>query len=331
MREAGETAGAYAIGLGTLAVSDPHYVLKLSDQPIMFTIRPYRAEATFSPETANGNSGWYCTDVIITPPTGHSISVDGGQTWVSGSITLNENTGLFDYLLRSDQEDATKNAIANNSIQLNIDKISPVFTGIADRQDYCLSANFQVTDAHLKEVAVDGRAILPEEGVYFLKPGIHTVTATDLAGNTTIVTVSVHEKHTFSELSTNAEHHWYDCVMCGETVKEEAHSLKWVIIREATSTEPGLKQNRCTVCGYVQSTDEIPANRPTTPSIPPETTEPEDELPAPDDSETEPEKPEESISPETGDGSNLKWPVLLLICAGGFLGITFILQRQNCE
>lgn len=43
--------------------------------------------------------------------------------------------------------------------------------------------------------------------------------------------------------------HYHVCE-CGEILDQAAHSYKWVIDKEATSTSTGLKHEECTVCGH---------------------------------------------------------------------------------
>lgn len=52
--------------------------------------------------------------------------------------------------------------------------------------------------------------------------------------------------------------HYHVCE-CGEILDQAAHSYKWVIDKEATSTSTGLKHEECTVCGHQKEAVVIPA------------------------------------------------------------------------
>ena len=52
--------------------------------------------------------------------------------------------------------------------------------------------------------------------------------------------------------------HWNECVNCGDRMNETDHTFEWVIDKEATATEAGLRHEECTVCGYAKAAVEIP-------------------------------------------------------------------------
>ena len=52
--------------------------------------------------------------------------------------------------------------------------------------------------------------------------------------------------------------HWHKC-SCGEAVGKEDHDLEWVITKEATDKEAGLKHQECKTCGWRSADVEIPA------------------------------------------------------------------------
>ncbi len=51
--------------------------------------------------------------------------------------------------------------------------------------------------------------------------------------------------------------HYHVCE-CGAILDQAAHSYKWVIDKEATSTSTGLKHEECTICGHQKETVVIP-------------------------------------------------------------------------
>lgn len=67
--------------------------------------------------------------------------------------------------------------------------------------------------------------------------------------------------HQFSDQwSSNADGHWHACTVDGCDAKSDsaAHEFKWVVDKEATTTEKGSKHEECTVCGYKKAAVEIP-------------------------------------------------------------------------
>ena len=73
------------------------------------------------------------------------------------------------------------------------DTDAPVISGMEDGRTYYGRVEFSVTDANDFTVTVDGNAVSLEDGKYTIEPdnGSHTVTVTDIAGNTISVTVTV--------------------------------------------------------------------------------------------------------------------------------------------
>jgi len=54
----------------------------------------------------------------------------------------------------------------------------------------------------------------------------------------------------------------YRTCSCGdrqtEAIPATGHNMKWVTVKEATTSETGLKEYRCSTCGYVEKTETIP-------------------------------------------------------------------------
>ena len=110
-----------------------------------------------------------------------------------------------------------------------------------------------------------------------------------------------------SEWKNDADNHWHEC-SCGDKADKAAHDFKWVVDKEATATQKGSKHEECKVCGYKKAAVEIPATG--TP--------------------TEPGKPTDSDSPQTGDNSNMiLWIALLFISGGAVIGITVYSKKKK--
>ena len=266
-REPGESLGEYKYTIGTLTTNNSNYVLKLSDLSDTFMIEKYNMEALFSPEVPDGEDGWYKSSVTITPPAGHSLSVDGGKTWGTEPVTIGGFSGDFGYLLRSEKDDDTNGAIAVNSKNLNIDTVFPVIQGISDGETYCIQIEFRVQDTNLRNVLVNGKMISSHNGVYTLNAGEYTVAAFDMAGNCVIVSITVNASHIPGELIVDKEpsctqsgsgHR--NCTCCGETVESDVGILPlghkfgdWEIIVSPNCTESGSRERVCDVCGYTDT------------------------------------------------------------------------------
>ena len=110
-----------------------------------------------------------------------------------------------------------------------------------------------------------------------------------------------------SDWKNDAANHWHEC-SCGDKADKAAHDFKWVVDKEATATQKGSKHEECRVCGYKKAAVEIPATG--TP--------------------TEPGKPTDSDSPQTGDNSNMiLWIALLFVSGGVVIGIIVYSKKKK--
>ena len=105
--------------------------------------------------------------------------------------------------------------------------------------------------------------------------------------------------------------HRHECA-CGDKADTAAHTFKWVTDKEATATEKGSKHEECSVCGYKKAAIEIPATG------------------SGNGSADQPNKPDNTSSPQTGDTSNLMlWIALLFISGGVLTGVTVFDKRKR--
>ena len=135
-----------------------------------------------------------------------------------------------------------------------------------------------------------------------------TVCGYTMATETIPATGGGEHTHSYgSEWKNDADNHWHEC-SCGDKADKAAHDFKWVVDKEATATQKGSKHEECKVCGYKKAAVEIPATG--TP--------------------TEPGKPTDSDSPQTGDNSNMiLWIALLFISGGVLTGVTVFDKRKR--
>lgn len=60
-----------------------------------------------------------------------------------------------------------------------------------------------------------------------------------------------------TEWKYDKTNHWHECE-CGNKADITAHNFKWIVDKEATTTEKGSKHEECTVCGYKKTAVDIP-------------------------------------------------------------------------
>lgn len=60
-----------------------------------------------------------------------------------------------------------------------------------------------------------------------------------------------------TEWKYDETNHWHECE-CGNKADITAHTFKWIVDKEATTTEKGSKHEECTVCGYKKAAVDIP-------------------------------------------------------------------------
>ena len=135
-----------------------------------------------------------------------------------------------------------------------------------------------------------------------------TVCGYTMATETIPATGGGEHTHSYgSDWKYDADNHWHEC-SCGDKADKAAHDFKWVVDKEATATQKGSKHEECRVCGYKKAAVEIPATG--TP--------------------TEPGKPTDSDSPQTGDNSNMiLWIALLFVSGGVVIGIIVYSKKKK--
>ena len=57
--------------------------------------------------------------------------------------------------------------------------------------------------------------------------------------------------------SYNESKHYYECKNCGAIKGEEDHSFTWIVDKEATEEETGLKHEECNVCHYTKNENTV--------------------------------------------------------------------------
>lgn len=232
------------------------------------TFRTYDiAESNMYTVSGVNSNGWANSEVKLTAVSGYKIGKTDKQfdKRISFTNEIENGSGVF-YM-----KDAKGN-IYKGTISYNLDKTVPKISGATDGGIYCVSKSITVNDSHLKEVKDGDRVLGTSNREYTLSAGTHNITATDLAGNSTSITVTVNEEHdpnkddgncatavtckvcgnvvtpakshNFSgTLLSDQNGHWYECQNegCKQTSAKEAH------VSSGAATEDNAET--CTVCG----------------------------------------------------------------------------------
>ena len=233
------------------------------------TFRTYDiAESNMYTVSGVNSNGWANSEVKLTATSGYTISKTANGAF-DGSISFTDEAGSGVFYIKKTSD----GTIYKGTISYNLDKTVPKISGATDGGIYCVSKSITVNDSHLKEVKDGDRVLGTSNREYTLSAGTHNITATDLAGNSTSITVTVNKEHDPNEddgncatavtckvcgnvvtpakshnfsgtLLSDQNGHWYECQNegCNQTSAKEAH------VSSGAATED--KAETCTVCGY---------------------------------------------------------------------------------
>ena len=234
------------------------------------TFRSYEP-ATSEMYTISGvnANGWSNSEVKLTAASGYTIGKTASQFGSSISFTdeTDNGSGVFYIKKRSD------GTIYKGNVSYKLDKTAPIINGMDNNGIYCKKKEFTVTESYLAEVKDGSKVLGAWHEIYTLSEGTHNITATDIAGNSASMTVTVNASHTPNQddgdcstpvkcsvcgsVVTPAKNHnfsgtwksdqtghWYECQNdgCTQTSEKEAHVSSGAATEEQAET--------CTVCGY---------------------------------------------------------------------------------
>ena len=147
--------------------------------------------------------------------------VDYTGTFSTASLNLEEGKPyvIYGFLFTE-----FKSEIVINTDKIIIDKTAPAITGAKNGDVFCGEGNktLTVTDRYLDTVTVNGVAVTPnDKGEITLADARtpQTVVATDKAGNSTTLTVTVHASHSYKWQTENGQY-WGECEFCGDKVEK---------------------------------------------------------------------------------------------------------------
>ena len=150
-------------------------------------------------------------------------AVDYTGTFSTASLGLEEGKPyvIYGYLLTE-----SVNVVIINTDKIIIDKTAPTITGAKNGDVFCGEGDktLTVTDLYLDTVTVNGTAVAPnDKGEITLTDArtSQTVVATDKAGNSTTLTVTVHSSHSYQWQTENGQY-WGECEFCGSKTERKA-------------------------------------------------------------------------------------------------------------
>ena len=251
--------------------------------------------------------------------------------------------------------DESLNITYLRSDRLTLDNVQPVISGVENGKTYCGARTVTITEKYIDTVTVNGTTVeLDESGRFRLAPanGGQKIIVADKAGNTTEMTVTVNDGHTYGEWASNGDgthtrkctvdgcagsetkdcsggkatcRDKAKCAVCGKTYGEldaKNHAdLKHIPAKAATWVAEGnIEYWYCEGCGrYFSDRDGTKEIRKA------------DTVTAKRKSSSASAKPEDDPkSPGTGDTSNLAlWIALLLASGGAAIGTTVVSRRKK--
>ena len=251
--------------------------------------------------------------------------------------------------------DASLNITYLRSDRLTLDNVRPVISGVENGKTYCGARTVTITEKYIDTVTVNGATVeLDESDSFRLAPanGGQKIIVADKAGNTTEMTVTVNDGHTYGEWASNGDgthtrkctvdgcagsetkdcsggkatcRDKAKCAVCGaEYGKLDAKKhadLKHIPAKAATWVAEGnIEYWYCEGCGrYFSDRDGTKEIRRA------------DTVTAKRKSSSAAAKPEDDPkSPGTGDTSNLAlWIALLFASGGAAIGTTVVSRRKK--
>ena len=250
--------------------------------------------------------------------------------------------------------DASLNITYLRSDRLTLDNVQPVISGVENGKTYCGARTVTITEKYIDTVTVNGTTVeLDESDSFRLAPanGGQKIIVADKAGNTTEMTVTVNDGHTYGEWASNGDgthtrkctvdgcagsetkdcsggratcRDKAKCAVCGAEYGEldaKNHAdLKHIPAKAATWVAEGnIEYWYCEGCGrYFSDRDGTKEIRRA------------DTVTAKRKSGSATAKPEDDPkSPGTGDTSNLAlWIALLLASGGAAIGTTVVSRKK---
>lgn len=218
----------------------------------------YKSRQTVTLTAADEASGVTAIEYLLSEEDYTAAQLDGMTLQpYTAPVAITPDDRLIAYARITD---AAGNVTYLRSDGVVLDAAAPVIAGVDDGAVYCGSVTFTVTDAYLDTVTVDGTAAVsvPSRAAgstYIIEADSqpHTIVATDRAGNSTQVQITVNDGHTVGTPATCKAP--AVCRYCGESFGDPAPGnhgglLLRVTKVNATSTADGnIEYWYCSGCG----------------------------------------------------------------------------------
>ena len=272
----------------------------------------FTANGTNYTYTLQNDSGATSTLVTAVSGNGEPVSINGQALSTGGSATVAiSNSGTTDIVVVIGAKTYTLTILRNSGTGGNECGGGSEWKYDAENHWHeCSCGDKKDVAAHTaSDWIIDTPATATADGTKHKECTVCSYTmATETIPATIPATGGGEHTHSYgSEWKYNADNHWHEC-SCGDKADKAAHDFKWIVDKEATATQNGSKHEECKVCGYKKAAVEIPATG--TP--------------------TEPGKPTDPDSSQTGDNSNmLLWIALLFISGGAVIGITVCSKKKK--
>lgn len=225
----------------------------------------YKSRQTVTLTAADEASGVTAIEYLLSEEDYTAAQLDGMTLQpYTAPVAITPDDRLIAYARITD---AAGNVTYLRSDGVVLDAAAPVIAGVDDGAVYCGSVTFTVTDAYLDTVTVDGTAAVsvPSRAAgstYIIEADSqpHTIVATDRAGNSTQVQITVNDGHTVGTPATCKAP--AVCRYCGESFGDPAPGNHGGLLRRvakvnATSTADGnIEYWYCSGCGkyYLDAT-----------------------------------------------------------------------------
>ena len=237
MTETPKAVGTYTVKVDISGNDEYDEKSDVTNTEWIFTIS-YGTATEDMYSTTGINDGWAKGAVTVRAASGYTIGKTPEQFKESIEFSINETERIF-YI-----KDASSGKVYKGSVDYKLDTKEPVISGIQPATVYQDSAKFTVedTDSGLADVK-DGETSLGNSGTYEITThGEHTITAVDVAGNSTTQVVKVCADHRYS----NITYQWNEdnskceasaiCADCGKEVNESVNA-KVSITKQQSCTE----------------------------------------------------------------------------------------------
>ncbi len=195
--------------------------------------------------------------------TGNSVERSGGGVWNNGTFEMNGGSIIGNSINNNNQ-------ISDNDVNGSV-KVNGGTIGVANESHevtYKVTVENGNSDGYYKKGSqVTIKADDSEEGKHFAGwttnngiqfiPNEMSVTASFTMPASAVTVTANYESHNFNVLQKDETDHWKECANCEAIDTKAAHTFEWVIDKPATTTETGLKHEKCTGCDATRNENTV--------------------------------------------------------------------------